>query len=300
MRSCSRPGAGCSRQAEHRPVVMVIEDAARRSALLDFVEYLVNAAYDRSMLIVTLARPELRAAPAWGAGLRNFSSLHLARLTGGEITQLLAVLAPGLTKAVVARVARRADGVPLYAVEIARMLEGGSGWRAASSDDVLPTSLHALIAARIDGLGDVERSLLMSAAVLGRRFTTAAPARSPRPIRRRAAGPSRSCFARGDADPDRDAHGSDLQLAPGAAGPRRGLPDPCPCRATAPAPARSGLPREPERREPVEVVGDHPLQGLPGRSRPSPGGRDRRSRPAGPGALLGPGRCTRRIAPWST
>ena len=37
-----------------------------------------------------------------------------------------------------------------------------------------PTSLHALIAARIDGLGDVERSLLMSAAVLGRRFTTAA------------------------------------------------------------------------------------------------------------------------------
>ena len=63
--------------------------------LLDFVEYLVNAAYDRSMLIVTLARPELlEQRPAWGAGLRNFSSLHLARLTGGEITQLLAVLAP--------------------------------------------------------------------------------------------------------------------------------------------------------------------------------------------------------------
>ena len=34
--------------------------------LLDFVEYLVNAAYDRSMLIVTLARPELlEQRPAW-------------------------------------------------------------------------------------------------------------------------------------------------------------------------------------------------------------------------------------------
>ena len=164
-------------RAEHRPVVMVIEDAQRADpALLDFAEYLVNAAFDRPMLIVILARPELlEQRPNWGAALRNFSSLHLSRLAGGEITQLLAALAPGLTKAVVARVVRRADGVPLYAVEIARMLEGGRAGRlAASSDDVLPTSLHALIAARIDGLGDVERSLLMSAAVLGRRFTTAA------------------------------------------------------------------------------------------------------------------------------
>ena len=121
-------------RAERGPVVMVIEDAQRAdAALLDFLEYLVNAAFDRPMMIVTLARPELlEQRPGWGASLRNFSSLHLGRMTGGEITQLLTGLAPGLTKAVVARVVRRADGVPLYAVEIARMIEGGrSGrWRA--------------------------------------------------------------------------------------------------------------------------------------------------------------------------
>jgi class 3 adenylate cyclase len=164
-------------QAERRPVVMVVEDAQRADpALLDFVEHLVTAAFDRPMLVVTLARPELlEQRPGWGAGLRNFSSLHLGRLTGGEITQLLAGLAPGLPKAAATRIVRRADGVPLYAVEIARMLDGRqAGVRGGSGDEALPTSLHALIAARIDGLGEAERSLLMSAAVLGRRFTTAA------------------------------------------------------------------------------------------------------------------------------
>jgi class 3 adenylate cyclase/tetratricopeptide (TPR) repeat protein len=164
-------------QAEERPVVMVFEDAQRAEpALLDFVEYLVNAAFDRPLMVVTLARPELlEQRPGWGAGLRNFSSLHVGRLTAGEITQLLTGLAPGLTRAAASRIVRRADGVPLYAVEIARMREGvGAGRGGTSGDDVLPTSLHALIAARIDGLGEVERSLLMSAAVLGRRFTAAA------------------------------------------------------------------------------------------------------------------------------
>jgi class 3 adenylate cyclase len=164
-------------QAEQRPVIMALEDAQRAEpALLDFVEYLVNAAFDRPIMVVTLARPELiEQRPGWGAGLKNFSSVHLGRLTAGEVAQLLAGLAPGLAKPAATRIVRRADGVPLYAVEIARMLEGArSGKAGASTDDALPTSLHALIAARIDGLGDAERSLLMSAAVLGRRFTTAA------------------------------------------------------------------------------------------------------------------------------
>ena len=155
--------------AQRSPVVLVLEDAQRADAtLLDFVEYFINAARERPVMVLTLARPELlELRPSWGAGLRNFSSLHLERLPNEEITQLLAGLAPGLPKTVVTRVVRRADGVPLYAVEIARMLQDGS-----VGDETVPTSLHALIAARIDGLGDSERSLLMSAAVLGRRFTT--------------------------------------------------------------------------------------------------------------------------------
>ena len=158
-----------------------------------------------------------------GAGLRNFSSLHLARLTGGEITQLLAVLAPGLTKAVVARVARRADGVPLYAVEIARMAlrAAGQDRRAASSDDVLPTSLHVPTVARIDGLGDVERSLLMEP----RPRPTLHHGRWPRGRRGRSwmSGRSVEILLRQEMLTwDRWAHGSDWSARDsGAAGPRR-------------------------------------------------------------------------------
>jgi tetratricopeptide (TPR) repeat protein len=72
-------------------------------------------------------------------------------------------------------VLRRADGVPLYAVEMARMLQDPrpAQGRVAEAASV-PGSLHALIAARIDSLPPAERSLLLSAAVLGRHFTPAA------------------------------------------------------------------------------------------------------------------------------
>jgi class 3 adenylate cyclase/tetratricopeptide (TPR) repeat protein len=159
--------------AERGPLALIFEDAQRADpALLDFVEYFVEEARTRPVLVVTLARPELlEARPAWGAGLRNFTSLHLDKLPNADITRLLGDLAPDLRRNIVTQVLRRADGVPLYAVEMTRMLQGASG---PPAEDGVPTSLHALIAARIDGLGQAERSLLMSAAVLGRRFSTRA------------------------------------------------------------------------------------------------------------------------------
>ena len=62
----------------------------------------------------------------------------------------------------------RAEGVPLYAVETVRMLldrgflvEEGSAYRLVRPmDDVeVPETLHALIAARLDGLSAPERRL---------------------------------------------------------------------------------------------------------------------------------------------
>ena len=77
----------------------------------------------------------------------------------------------------------RADGIPLYAVEIVRMLvtEG----RLAIHDGVyvpqgdlttlaVPDSLAALIAARLDSLDPRDRALLQTAAVLGQSFSLAA------------------------------------------------------------------------------------------------------------------------------
>ncbi|HEX6655127.1 MAG TPA: adenylate/guanylate cyclase domain-containing protein, partial [Candidatus Limnocylindria bacterium] len=160
--------------AARAPVVFMLDDAQRaENGLLDFIEHSAQVIGDRPLLFITLSRPELlERRPNWGAGVRNFSSLHLDRLDDGELRTLLTDLAPALAPRLITQVVGRADGVPLYAVELARMVEGSQSKGVAESRAV-PGSLHSLIAARIDGLSPVERQLLLSAAVLGDSFTIA-------------------------------------------------------------------------------------------------------------------------------
>jgi predicted ATPase len=78
------------------------------------------------------------------------------------------------------QILERAEGIPLYAVETVRMLldrgllvREGSVYRPAGAIGTLdvPETLHALIAARLDGLPPEERRVLQDAAVLGKTFT---------------------------------------------------------------------------------------------------------------------------------
>jgi len=166
------------------PVVLLFEDLQWADAgLLDFIEYLAHWSRHHPILVLTLGRPELLdARPTWGAGLPHFTAMHLDRLRDDAIDALLASMAPGLTPKIAAEVRERADGVPLYAVQIALMLterqaSSTGGDRAPGAPGApgppaieIPESLHALLAARIDALAAPERSLLLTAAVLGRRF----------------------------------------------------------------------------------------------------------------------------------
>ncbi len=169
------------RMAEQNPVIMVFEDIHwADAALIEFVEYLLDWSRSHPIYIVTLARPEVsQRHPGWGANLRNFTSLSLDPLPDEAIDDLLRGLVPGLPDEAVTRIRERADGIPLYAVETVRMLldrglvERGETGYAVTGDltalDV-PQTLHALIAARLDGLEPDERHLLQSAAVLGKTF----------------------------------------------------------------------------------------------------------------------------------
>jgi len=170
------------RMAERQPVVMSFEDMQWADAsLLDFVEYLLEWSRNSPIFILTLARPELLdRRPTWGAGKRNFTSIFLEPLAPDAMTQLLDGLVPGLPDAVAQAILARAEGVPLYAVETVRMLidrgllvREGSAYRPTGTIESLevPETLHALIAARLDGLSGEERRLLQDAAVLGKTFT---------------------------------------------------------------------------------------------------------------------------------
>ena len=170
------------RLADVYPTVLAFEDMQWADAsLLDFVEYLLEWSRNHPIYVITLARPEiLERRPTWGAGHRNFTSLYLEPLPERAMEELLAGLVPGLPDRLRGQILARAEGVPLYAVETVRMLldrgllvEEGSTYRVTGEVESLevPETLHALVAARLDGLAAEERRLIGDAAVLGKTFS---------------------------------------------------------------------------------------------------------------------------------
>jgi tetratricopeptide (TPR) repeat protein len=170
------------RLADANPVAMVFEDMQWADpSLLDFVEYLMEWSRDHPLYVITLARPELlEKRPNWGAGSRSFNAIYLEPLSEQAMEALLAGLVPGLSQELRGQILARAEGVPLYAVETVRMLldrgllvQEGSVYRPVGSIETLevPETLHALIAARLDGLTAEERRLLQDGAVFGKTFT---------------------------------------------------------------------------------------------------------------------------------
>ena len=171
--------------ARQAPVVMVFEDLQWADpGLIDFIESILEWSRSQPILVICLARPELlERRPSWGAGQRAFLSIHLDPLTRDAMRQLLSGLVRDLPEQLSDRILERAEGIPLYAVEIARMLaakgllvERDGTYEASGelSDFEVPDSLHSLIASRLDSLPAEERSLLQDAAVLGKSFSTAA------------------------------------------------------------------------------------------------------------------------------
>jgi class 3 adenylate cyclase/predicted ATPase len=169
------------RLAEQSPVVLVFEDMQWADAsLLDFVEYLLEWSRSHPLFVLVLARPDLTERhPDFGKGLRNATTLSLEPLPAEAMEALLG-FATGLPEALRAQILERAEGIPLYAVETVRMLldrgllvREGDVYRPTGPIGTLevPETLHALIAARLDGLSPQERRLVQHAAVLGKTFT---------------------------------------------------------------------------------------------------------------------------------
>ncbi len=169
------------RLAEQRPTILVFEDLQwADTGLLDFLEYLLEWSRSHPLFVLALARPEFAEKRSAWAGKRSFTQLYLEPLTPAAMDELLTGLVPGLLDDLRRRILERAEGVPLYAVETARMLldrglltRDGAVYRPTGPIEQLevPESLHALVAARLDGLTPEERRLVQDGAVLGKTFT---------------------------------------------------------------------------------------------------------------------------------
>jgi class 3 adenylate cyclase/tetratricopeptide (TPR) repeat protein len=148
-----------------QPLVLLVEDLQWCDASsLELLGRIIAQSATARVLFVATARPEFTAP--WPAR-SNLTTLQLARLTKREaremVTTLVGETVPAETlEALVAR----ADGVPLYAEELAKAVaEPG----AARSADAIPSTLAGSLMARLDRLSTA-KEVAQRAAVLGRDF----------------------------------------------------------------------------------------------------------------------------------
>jgi class 3 adenylate cyclase len=149
--------------AGEQPTVLVFEDIHWADAnLLDLIEALATRVRGLPMLFVTLARPELLDNRSrWASGISAYTALTLGPLGEGHAREL-AVRRLGDTDRV-DDVIRVAEGNPLFIEQLAATIDENAA-------GTLPTSVRALVAARLDALPLVERGLLIDASVVGKTF----------------------------------------------------------------------------------------------------------------------------------
>ena len=154
--------------AAENPLVLAVDDVHwAASTLLDLIRNM-TALSRRPVLVVALARPELaQDVASWFAALDEAEVIRLDPLPPLASRRLLAAAAPDLDENIRAEAIELADGVPLFLEQLAAWHRDLGGH---VETDVLPPTLDAVLAARIDALGDDERTLLTVASVEGRRF----------------------------------------------------------------------------------------------------------------------------------
>jgi predicted ATPase/class 3 adenylate cyclase len=161
--------------AASRPSVLVFEDLHwADGALLDFLEHLLEWSQDVPLFVLCTARPELyERRTGWASGLRNAQTINLSPLSDQETAELVSYLMTrtALSPRVERAILERASGNPLYAEEFVRLLaDRALEYGDAVAEELLPESVQALIAARLDTLSPERKSLLQDAAVLGKVF----------------------------------------------------------------------------------------------------------------------------------
>lgn len=145
--------------AKRRALLLIIEDVQwLDTTSLDLLERLVHRKDPAALFTLITARSEFR--PSW---LKTGSVLELNPLKNEHIARLAqAAASKSLSKQSIEHIVQRADGVPLYAEEMAQL-------PSTSSHDDIPATLHYLLRIRLDAVPHARR-LLQLAATIGRKF----------------------------------------------------------------------------------------------------------------------------------
>jgi class 3 adenylate cyclase/tetratricopeptide (TPR) repeat protein len=165
---------GMGRQA---PVVMVFEDMHRAtSELLDLIESLLEDGHGIPMLILCVAREELLRERRGWASAADSLTLRLDPLSVDEARELADVAGENLDPQTALHIVRHAGGNPFFILETTAMLlqEHAEHVEGILHGHVLPPTVQAVVAARMDHLPEEARDLARKASVFhGSSFTAA-------------------------------------------------------------------------------------------------------------------------------
>jgi class 3 adenylate cyclase/ketosteroid isomerase-like protein len=174
--------------AASSPVVVVLDDVHwAEPAMLDLVEHLAEWLRGGPVVLLALARPELReqrpslldaTGPSSAVVVLTGLSVDASRQLALEVLET-----DELPEGVLRRALDASEGNPLFLRELLRLLvddrvlvRDGDAWRLTVEVDAiqLPSTIHAALAARIEQLHPDERAVLQAASVIGRHFARGA------------------------------------------------------------------------------------------------------------------------------
>lgn len=156
--------------AKQKPVVVALEDIHwAQPTFLDLIEYLAGWTRERVLLLCLSRHDLLESRPMWGDGKDNAALLSLEPLEPEEAEKLIADRLAGKTipPETLDRILEVGGGNPLFVEQMLAALE-----EEADREEVLiPPTVQALLASRLDRLGPAERELVQCAAVVGADFS---------------------------------------------------------------------------------------------------------------------------------
>src|SRR5262245_30132477 len=160
----------CLRMAAKLPVLLIVEDAHWIDPTTrELTEQAIARIGNAPVLLIVTHRPEWQTE--WQGSYGHVMPLALGRLARPQIAELVeSVIGKQANERLVAEIAARTDGIPLFVEELTRSLlerEGGAHTDAIE----VPATLQGSLMARLDQLPAMAKEVIQAASVIGREFT---------------------------------------------------------------------------------------------------------------------------------
>ena len=175
--------------AEQKPLVLIFEDLHWADEIsLDLLAFLVESIDDKPVFVLGITRPAMDGKlkdllnTTKTRYLERCKVIRLKSLSTEQSDELLLGLIgrSDLPEQFREQIVNKASGVPFYIEEILRMLiddrvlvSDGGQWKVAPDQEMMldvPDNLQDLILTRFDRLMPVQRNVLQTASVIGRKF----------------------------------------------------------------------------------------------------------------------------------